>query len=457
MPMKNERARNLNTKKAVDGDCVIYWMSRDQRVEDNWALLYAQELAQEQNIPLMVVFALSHNFLGATLRQYDFMLHGLAEVREKLNWNNIPFLLLQSEKKVPEMILDSINQYHPAAVVTDFSPLKIGRQWREYVAQQSSVPVFEVDSHNIIPAWITSSKQEFAAHTIRLKIYKLLNTYLEQFPKLQKQEKPPITSTEWSIENVLEALTIDTTVPAVDWITPGESAALDVLDNFITYRLQRYNNQRNDPNENALSNLSPYLHFGQISAQRIALEIVDATGKGLQPKLIMIESSAEAFLEELIVRRELADNYCLYNSNYDSIQGAPEWGIKTLHEHREDVREIHYSLAQLEQGATHDTIWNTAQREMVNKGKMHGYMRMYWAKKLLEWTESPEQAIEYAVYLNDKYELDGRDPNGYVGILWSIAGLHDRPWFERAIFGKVRYMSANGLKTKFDTEKYSTR
>ena len=218
-----------------------------------------------------------------------------------------------------------------------------------------------------------------------------------------------------------------------------------MLETFIQKKLNRYNDQRNDPNEDGQSDLSPYLHFGQISAQYIALRVEKSSAP---------ENDKVAFLEELIVRRELADNYCYYNPHYDSYEGFPDWAKQTLEEHTNDKREYLYSNEELENGKTHDEIWNTAQKEMVQKGKMHGYMRMYWAKKILEWTKTPKEAMEIAVYLNDKYELDGRDPNGYVGCAWSIGGVHDRAWFERPIFGKIRYMNANGLKRKFDVEQY---
>ncbi|MGD8924028.1 MAG: deoxyribodipyrimidine photolyase, partial [Syntrophobacterales bacterium] len=231
----------------------------------------------------------------------------------------------------------------------------------------------------------------------------------------------------------------------VDWLLPGEKAAADILDQFLTTKLSTYSSKRNDPNEYAVSHLSPYLHFGQISAQRVALEV---------RKRKVSKASKDDFLEELIVRRELSDNFCYYNPDYDKFAGFPEWAQKTLDEHRNDKREYIYSLEQFESGKTHDDLWNAAQSEMVKTGKMHGYMRMYWAKKILEWTSSPEDALEIAILLNDKYELDGRDTNGYVGIAWSIGGVHDRAWKERSIFGKVRYMSYGGCKAKFSVKTY---
>ena len=194
-----------------------------------------------------------------------------------------------------------------------------------------------------------------------------------------------------------------------------------------------------------MSDLSPYLHFGQIAPQRVAREIQQADAP---------PEAKQAFLEELIVRRELSDNFCWYNPDYDKFSGFPEWAQKTLDQHRDDRREYLYSLEEFEQGRTHDALWNAAQLEMVLRGKMHGYLRMYWAKKILEWTASPEEALEIAIYLNDRYELDGRDPNGYVGVAWSIGGVHDRAWGERPVFGKIRYMNLSGCQRKFKVDQY---
>jgi len=221
-----------------------------------------------------------------------------------------------------------------------------------------------------------------------------------------------------------------------------------MLREFLRERLPWYHEGRNDPMEDAQSNLSPYLHFGHISAQRIVLEVTKHDAN---------RESQEAFLEELIVRRELSDNFCFYNAHYDHFEGFPDWAKKTLNDHRKDTREYVYSLDDFGRGDTHDQLWNAAQREMVRRGKMHGYMRMYWGKKILEWTESPEEAIKIAIYLNDRYELDGRDTNGYAGIAWSIGGVHDRAWPERPIFGKIRYMSYHGCKSKFDVMAYRER
>jgi deoxyribodipyrimidine photo-lyase len=437
------RVRPLNKARLQEGP-VIYWMSRDQRVRDNWALLYAQELALSLGQPLGVAFCLAPAFLGATRRQYGFMLKGLQEVAGDLAEVNLPFFLLRGEpaRELPAFVAN----HRVGAVVTDFSPLRLVRGWKSAVAKGLGVSLEEVDAHNVVPCWRASPKAEYGAYTLRPKLKKLLPEFLEDFPSLArhpvvwKAERPAIP---W--EHLAAGLDIDTAVPEVNWLTPGESGARSALAHFLAQKLPFYGERRNDPTQDGQSDLSPYLHFGQIAAARVALEVEGCQGH---------DASREAFLEELIVRRELADNYCFYQPHYDSFAGFPAWAQKTLNQHRRDRREWLYSAEQLESGQTHDELWNAAQREMVRRGKMHGYLRMYWAKKILEWTASPEEAQAAAIYLNDKYELDGRDPNGYAGIAWSIGGVHDRAWFERPVFGKIRYMSYNGCRGKFKVEAY---
>ena len=429
---------------SIGSGSVLYWMSRDQRVNDNWALLFAQELALERKVSLGVVFSLVPRFLNATSRQYGFMLKGLQEVENHLAELNIPFFLLigSPEQELPAFLV----KHHIGGLVTDFDPLRIKQQWKKEVAAHIKSRIYEVDGRNIVPCWEASSKKEYAAYTLRPKIHRALPEFLKDFPLAQKHPFPwpkKVKKTNWDEAEI--SLKIDRSVPEIDWLLPGEKAAAATLDCFLTKKLSAYASRRNDPTEDGVSNLSPYLHFGQISAQRVALQ--------LKKKKVNKESK-DGFLEELIVRRELSDNFCFYNPDYDRFAGFPEWAQKTLNEHRGDKREYLYSLEQFEDGKTHDDLWNAAQMEMVHRGKMHGYLRMYWAKKILEWTGSPEEALEVAILLNDKYELDGRDTNGYVGIAWSVGGVHDRAWKERPIFGKIRYMSYGGCKAKFDVNSY---
>ncbi len=435
------RVTQLNSRPAGPGP-VLYWMSRDQRVRDNWALLFAAELAAERNAPLEVAFCLSRRFLGASAIHYSFMLGGLARVERDLESRGIGFQVLEGEPAGE--VASLARRLRAGAVVCDFDPLRIKRRWRAAAARGLDVVLFEVDAHNIVPCRYVSQKQEYAAFTLRPKLHSALPGFLREFPVLAgpRVAAGDVGRTEW------EALTERYSGGAAPATAPGESAGLDALRDFVDGRLKGYAENSSDPNSEAESGLSPYLHFGQLSAQRAALEVMGADAPA---------AAKEAFLEQLIVRRELSDNFCLYNSRYDSFAGFPDWARRTLDAHRDDPREYIYGFRQLEAGRTHDELWNAAQLQMVATGKMHNYLRIYWAKKILEWTRSPEDAVKYAIKLNDRYELDGRDPNGYVGVAWSIGGVHDRGWRERKIFGTIRYMSLEGCRRKFDVDAYVRR
>jgi deoxyribodipyrimidine photo-lyase len=438
MSVNPRRVRTLHQAEEEKGP-VVYWMSRDQRVSDNWALTYAQELADEHESALAVAFYLTPKFLGATSRHYHFMLQGLKEVEKRLHDLNIPFFLVPGDPG--HEIPDLLSEIEAGALVSDFSPLRQSREWKSAVANEISLPFYEVDAHNIIPCWLASPKQEWAAYSFRPKVHRLLFEFLEEFPAVHQNPFPPsgVVGNDW--DALTRSIKADS-FPDLSWIKPGEGSASKHLQNFLEMKLSRYDADRNDSNRSGQSDLSPYLHFGQIGAARVALET------------ILSMKDAGAFLEELVVRRELSDNFCYYNQNYDDIQGFPAWARRSLEEHARDRREYLYGVEELERGKTHDDLWNAAQLEMVRRGKMHGYVRMYWAKKILEWTESPAEALRTVIYLNDRYELDGRDPNGYAGAAWSLGGVHDRAWKERPIYGKVRYMSYNGSKRKFDVQAY---
>ncbi|MDD5555996.1 MAG: deoxyribodipyrimidine photo-lyase [bacterium] len=441
--MDSRRVRPLNDARPAAGP-VVYWMQRDQRARDNWALLHAQRLALDLRSPLAVVFCLVPAFLGATMRQYRFMLGGLRETEASLREKGIPFFLLAGNP--PDEIPAFLARRRAGALVVDFNPLRIAAEWRREVAARAAVPVVEVDAHNIVPCRVASEKAEVGARTFRPKIARLLPSFLTDIPALAPHPFPwsgAVEAPDWrSAERRIRA---DRGVPEVGWIRPGERAAARALREFASERLPLYEERRNDPAEEWTSRLSPYLHFGQISAQRVALEAKRSPAR---------KGSREAFLEELVVRRELADNFCRYTEHYDGVDGFPAWARKSLDRHAGDRRPFLYTFERLERGGTHDEIWNAAQREMVARGFMHGYMRMYWGKKLLEWTASPAEALEIAIRLNDRYELDGRDPNGYAGIAWCIGGVHDRPWPERPVFGIIRSMSAGGCRSKFSVGAY---
>jgi deoxyribodipyrimidine photo-lyase len=440
------KARQLarNTHAYKDGP-VLYWMLRDERVHDNWALLTAQEEAQKYGVTFAVIVTLVQpHYVFPAARAYSFLFDGLQQIEAELKKYNIPFFIPSGNPV--ELICDAVRKWNVGTLITEQIPMREARGWQETLARLLTIPVTTVDAHNIVPVWVASDKRETGAYTLRPKINRLLPAFLEDFPQVDVQTAdsphphPPI---DW--KTVRSQVELDWTAKPVDWVKSGESAAHEALDYFLCHRLDGYNECRNIPGLPGQSDLSPYIHFGQLSAQRIALAVQQSDAQA--------EDKA-AFLDELIVWRELSDNFCTYCDAYDSVDGAPKWAQASLAKHAEDERAVVYSLEQFERAETHDPLWNAAQTEMLCRGKMHGYMRMYWAKKILEWSRSPEDAIAIAIRLNDKYSLDGRDPNGYAAILWSIAGLHDRAWFERPIYGVIRYMSAGGAKRKFDVQKY---
>ena len=444
----NDRIFNLNQTVDSSEDCkVVYWMSRDQRVYDNWALIHSIKLAKQRKSKFAVIFCLVKEFLNSEPRNFKFMLSGLKELSELLKNLNIPFILLEGkpEEEIPEFV----KQNNVGILITDFDPLKIKREWKIEISSLIDIPFIEVDAHNIVPCRIASAKQEFGAYTFRPKINKLLLQFLTDFPQISKFDYNDAEFLDTRTDsNIFDKLLSNNKSVLFNWIVPGEAAAHFSLQSFINNKLDLYSENKNNPSMDGVSNLSPYLHFGNLSAQRVALEVSKALCK---------EDSKKSFLEELIVRRELSDNFCFYNNNYDNFDGFPSWAKDTLNKHRKDKREYIYSIEELNEAKTHDDLWNTAQKELLYTGKIHGYMRMYWAKKILEWSDTPEKAIENAIYLNDCYELDGRDANGYTGVAWSIGGVHDRAWAERNIFGKIRYMSYNRQIKKINLKAYKDK
>ncbi len=424
---------------------VVYWMSREQRVHDNWTLLAAQEYALAHKKPLIVFFCVLPTFLSASLRQYDFFLRGLLEVEQTLHSLHIPFLLTTGD---PVKEIAAFCAHHRVeSLFCDWSPLRGARKSIDAICATTNMGCCVVDARNIVPHDRALDKKAYSAAVFRRRIAPLLFEYLTDFPRVQTH---PYASTveekKWDPQSLISILHIPSLAMPVEWIVPGPIAANKQLDTFLEATISRYEAAHNDPNAHASSLLSPYIHFGQISAQRIAYRVQKESKR-----------ESAAFLEQLIVRRELAENFCTYEPNYDSVDAFPNWAKNSLEKHKNDPREYTYSPESLRDAATHDPLWNAAQRELVHTGYMHGYMRMYWAKKILEWTKTAQDALSVAIELNDQYQLDGRDPNGYAGIAWSIGAVHDRPMRERPIFGIIRYMNQKGCARKFDIQSYTRR
>ncbi len=427
-----------------EGTCVLYWVERAQRALDNPALDLAIRIGNEIGKPVVAFLGLAPRGPYANLRHYQFLTEGLADLAAGLRQRNVGFLL----RSWPEhSLLRACEELRPSLVVGDENPLREPERWREKAARALRVPFCTVDADAIVPSRLME-KQQYSARTIRPRIHARLGEFLvpSENPSARRRWKPPAKLTSRSIaDDLLDGWKIPRSVGPASTFRGGTREGLRLLREFIARKLGDYADRRNHPEFDGTSRLSPYLHFGQLGPLTVALAVQRASAPTEQK---------EAFLEQLIVRRELAVNFVRFNPDYDSLDGAPAWARRTLAEHSRDPRETIYSEKQLENAETHDLLWNAAQKQMTITGWMHNYLRMYWAKKILEWTRSPEEAFQIAVRLNDTYELDGRDPNGYEGIAWAIAGKSDRPWFERPIFGTIRYMSAGGVSRKFDARGY---
>ena len=452
-----ERQRLLNHHARQDGP-VLCWISRDLRAEDHWGLIAAQQEAIKHRQPLIVVFCLQARFLGTLPRAFSFMLNGLAETAAVLSQRNIPLIVLEGS---PQDVLPAYcRQVSAGMVYCDFSPLRLAREWRSQLADRLSIPLVEVDAHNIIPCWLASDHQEYGAYTFRPKVHRQLASWLVDFPSLMPhpfQLTGELVNSAGLNQQYIAQQWVCLLARFPAWPGPvnaGSQAAKAALQSFIHHGLRRYDS-RNDPNTQASSRLSQWLHFGQLAPQRVALDVSRLRPEELADAGITLEQQDD-FLEELIVRRELSDNYCFYQSDYDQVRAFPEWARKTLSAHEADHRPYLYSLTELESAETADPLWNAAQCEMMASGWMPGYLRMYWAKKILEWSPDAETALSHAMALNDRYFLDGRDPNGYAGLAWAIGGVHDRAWNERPVFGKIRTMTYAGCRRKFDVDRYIT-
>ena len=443
--VQESRIRYLNNKEQRPGRYVLYWMQASQRSEYNHALEYAIAESNKLKLPVVVVFGITDGYPEANLRHYTFMLEGLAEVKEMLARRGI---LMVVRHDSPELAAVEMGR-DAAMVVVDAGHTRVQRQWRRDAAKSVDCMMAEVETDLIVPIREASDKENYSAGTLRPRIYRQLSEYMVKVkhgrPKSDSLDMKFDSFDITDIDKALARLDIDRSVGPVRQFKGGTSQAKKRLADFIKNKLDGFADKRNDPSLDYCSGLSVYLHFGQISPLQVALKAaaIESPGK-------------DSFLEELIVRRELSFNFVYYNRDYDKYSCLPPWARNTLRFHGRDSREYVYTLEQLEKGQTHDRYWNAAQMEMVLTGKMHGYMRMYWGKKILEWSKKPEGAFKAALYLNNKYELDGRGPNAYAGVAWCF-GKHDRAWSERAVFGKVRYMNAAGLKRKFDIEGYVER
>lgn len=390
------RIFEFNNKPIKSGK-IIYLCEREIRAKDNFALQFALQKSKKLNLPLKIIHPKSN--YEYNLKQ-KFIDSQIAQAEKQFKQIGLDFEVIE---KTPDEIIKNLN---PALIILDFNPILK----RDYL-KNADFKIYEIDGHNIIPARFVSDKQEFSAATMRRKIYYNIYPFLTEF----------------------------------DNLTTEKVEADYILEDFIKNKLPYYAEYKNDISKDVLSGLSKYINLGFISSQRVALEVI---------KSGVNDINKEVFLEELIVRKELADNFCLYANSFKDFSGISNWAKMSLNNHKFDIRPYIYSMEELENAKTYDTLWNATQIQLIREGTIHGYLRMYWAKKISEWTPSPKEELKTAIYLNDKYAYDSPSANGYVGILWAIAGLHDRAFVDYPITGKIRRMTYDSLKRKYDLGDY---
>jgi deoxyribodipyrimidine photo-lyase len=441
------RIRRLNDRSPAKGKHVLYWMQQSQRSEFNHALEYAARRANDLRQPLLIGFGLMDGYPEANLRHYSFMLEGLCETRQALRKRGIGMIVRHGR---PDEVALRLAR-GSSLVVCDRGYLRHQKHWRDHVAEAFDGEVVQVEADAVVPAEVASDKAESAARTLRPKIRRHLDDYLVPLKQTAVgRESLGLDDGGLDLDDparVLSRLDLDRTVPPVPLFRGGTSEARARLRRFLRDHLDGYAEHRGRPETEDVSHMSKYLHFGQISPVELALEVRESCAP---------EDDRAAYLEELIVRRELAQNFVNFTDDYDRYAALPAWARAGLEEHRRDARPHHYTRSQLDAAETHDPYWNVAMREMKHTGYMHNHMRMYWGKKILEWSRTPESAYRTALALNNRYFLDGRDPASYANVGW-IFGLHDRPWPRRPVFGQVRSMTAGGLERKADMPAYIDR
>jgi deoxyribodipyrimidine photo-lyase len=451
-PMIQEtRVRELNHEPvAADGKYVLYWMQASQRTRFNFALEYAIGRANELDKPLLVCFGLMDDFPEANERHYAFLLDGLKDVHDGLKERQIKLVVRHGQA------YDAAVHFGKQAslIVCDRGYTRHQKNWRDRVADHARRLVVQVESDVVVPVDEVSQKHESAARTIRPKITKLRDEYLVDLKPVKVKHPSLRLPVDGNLDvtqgrAVLAKLKLDRSIQPVDRFTGGETAAHKLLADFLKHDLATYSTRRNDPGEQHSSMMSPYLHYGHMSPVELAL--------AAKKHPDVPAADRDSYLEELIVRRELSMNFCQFEPNYDRYEAIPGWAQKSLSEHRNDKRPYLYTRQQLESAETHDPYWNAAQIEMNRTGFMHNYMRMYWGKKILEWSSSPAEGFDTTLRINNSHFFDGRDPNSFANVSW-IYGTHDRPWGPaRPIFGLIRYMNSAGLERKFDIDGYVAR
>ncbi|MBZ4643512.1 MAG: Deoxyribodipyrimidine photo-lyase [Deferribacteraceae bacterium] len=431
--------RIKQTHKAENkGKYILYWMQGAFRCNYNHSLEFSIYLSNLYNLPLIVLVILNLDYPEANYRSFKFFLEGLNDISNTLKNRKISLHLRKG--RFESVLSEYKTNIH--TLVTDKSYLPNLKNIKIDIFKKLNLNSYEVDTNLVVPVEIASSKMEYGGYTIRPKIKRLYENYISDFSMNDYKNAYVEQIIDFDINDT------DSLLKSVEYVSPinikgGEKNAENTLEYFIQTGFKRYALQRNDPCSNVESNLSPFLHFGHISPIKVLKTLPHDDFENY-----------EAFLEQIVIRRELAHNFTFYSDTTNNLSKyLPKWAKDTLFDHKQDEKKYLYKLKDFEQANTHDIYWNAAQKELLKTGKIHNYMRMYWGKKIIEWSNDYKEAYNIMAYLNNKYAIDGRDPNSYAGIMWCF-GMHDRPFIERDIFGKIRYMSENGLKRKFDIEKY---
>ena len=450
MDLSSRVTKLNNAAENTKGRYVLYWMQIFKRASHNYALNFAIQMANERKLPLVVYEGLKFYYPWASDRLHTFILEGVAEKQKEFAERGIRYLFyLQRHKRDPKNTVARLAK-EAALLVTDDFPCFIIPQHNERIAQLK-LPVYAVDANGMVPL-SALPHEAYAAYTIRPKINRLLpdlpRTIVTPHVDLQKPKLdvdcPETVVTETNITDLVSQCDIDHTVKPSELYRGGTNAGRERLAKFVQNILPNYIKTHREPSIDGTSRLSPYLHFGFISVQ----EVVRAVERAEAPK-----QAKDAYLEQVIVRRELSFNLTRNNPHYDSLQSLPEWAQQTMRDHADDARPELIDAEKIEAAETYDELWNATQNELVKTGLLHNYVRMLWGKRVIEWQRTYEMAFELLVHLNNKYALDGRNPNSYAGILWCF-GKHDRPWFEREIFGTIRYMTSNSMGKKFKSKDY---
>ena len=465
------------------GDFVLYWMTAFRRKDWNFSLQRAVEWAEELEKPLVILEALRCDYPWASDRFHGFILDGMRDNQRHFRATPVfYFPFVEKRKGEGKGLLERLGSYACLVIADDYPAFFLPRMVRA-AARALKVKLEVVDSNGLLP--LRATEQVFVtAFSFRRFLQKNLPEYLGQLPAADPlagaslpalTALPEVITARWepapdvmlkATPECLNAVPIDHQVQTAP-LRGGSDAARNTLRTFLRENLHLYHTVRNHPDEDGASGLSPFLHFGHISVHQVIADLIereDWTPERLSVKATGkrvgwwgMDEGAEAFLDQLITWRELGFNMCSRRDDYDHFESLPDWAQRDLLDHAGDIRPYVYSLDEFEAANTHDPLWNAAQRQLLLEGRMHNYLRMLWGKKILEWSPSPQDALAVMIELNNKYALDGRDPNSYTGIFW-VLGRYDRPWFpQRPVFGKIRYMSSANTMRKVRVEEYLHR